>query len=70
MGTFALVAAHSARPIDYGVSDSTVVFTPVRKNSRYNPVYVRRVDLSDLAFSLPSNRHSYRSLLLNSRFID
>jgi hypothetical protein len=33
-------------------------------------VYARRVvDLSALAFSLPSHRHSYVSLLFSSRFI-
>ena len=34
-----------------------------------NPVYVRRVDLSVLSFSLSSHRHSYISLLFISRFI-
>jgi hypothetical protein len=35
----------------------------------HNPVYVRRVDLSTLAFSLSSHRHSYRRLLFTSHFI-
>ncbi len=35
----------------------------------HNTVYVSRVDLSDLAFSLSSHRHSYVSLLFNSLFI-
>ncbi len=35
----------------------------------HNPVYVRRVDPSALAFGLSSHRHSYISLLFTSRFI-
>jgi hypothetical protein len=34
-----------------------------------NTVYVRRVDLSSLAFSLSSHRHSYISLLFSPHFI-
>jgi gluconate kinase len=34
-----------------------------------NPVYVRRVDLSPLGFSLSSHRHSYISFLFSPRFI-
>ncbi len=36
----------------------------------WNPVYVRCVDPSALAFSLSSHRHSYLSLLFCTRFID
>jgi hypothetical protein len=36
----------------------------------HNPVYVRCVDPSALAFSLSSHRHSWISLLFGSRFIE
>jgi hypothetical protein len=45
------------------LSSSTVVQSPVE------PSYARRVDPSVLAFSLSSHRHTYVSLLFNSRFI-
>jgi hypothetical protein len=81
--TFALATGDSARPIDYSVPDSRVVFAPARKNlssinlvsifgcSSFprNPVYERRVDFSALALVF-HHTDSYISLLFSSRFID
>jgi hypothetical protein len=39
-------------------------------SSPTNPVYVRRVDSSDLVFSLSSHRHSEIGVLFRFRFID
>ncbi len=39
-------------------------------SSPNNPMYVRRVDFSDLVFSLSSHRHSYIGLVFSSRFLD
>ncbi len=39
-------------------------------SSPINPVYVSRVDFSDLVFSLSSYRHSYIGLVFSSSFLD
>jgi hypothetical protein len=39
-------------------------------SSPINPVYERRVDFSDLVFSLSSHRHSYIGFVCRSRFLD
>jgi hypothetical protein len=39
-------------------------------SSPSNPVYERRVDFSDLVFSLSSHRHSYLGFVFDSRFLD
>ena len=38
-------------------------------SSLNNPVYERRVDFSDLVFSLSSHRHSYIGLVFSSHFL-
>jgi hypothetical protein len=52
------------------ISFINLVFIFRCSSSPINPVYVRRVDFSDLVFSLSSHRHSYIGLVFSSRFLD
>jgi hypothetical protein len=52
------------------ISSISLVFIFRCSSSPNNPVYERRVDFSDLVFSLSSHRHSYIGFVFGSRFLD
>ncbi len=68
--TFALVTAHSVHTNAQNLSSINLVSIFRCSSSPRNPVYGKCINLSSLAFSLSSHRHSYISLLFISRFID